>query len=117
MTVGGGDESRLFLTDEREGDSGQIRGDSEREWPYDPETATVDLRHLRSTDLPFNSFVHMPPALEEEEEIKIQNMKRDLIKVTKQYVNEEKGKREKHTQRYVNLTEEENRGLEQIRER
>ena len=119
MTVGGGDESRLFLTDKREGDndSGEVRGDSEREWPYDPETATVDLRHMRSTDLPFNSFVHMPPALEEEEEIKIQNMKRDLIKVTKQYVNEEKGKREKHAQRYVNLTEEENRGLERIRER
>ena len=25
-----------------------------RHWPYDPETCEIDMRHLRSTDLPFN---------------------------------------------------------------
>ena len=34
-----------------------------RMWPYDPEKSRIDLRYLRSTDLPFNSYVHMPPPL------------------------------------------------------
>ena len=31
-----------------------------RLWPFDAETKTVDLRHLRATDLPFNKRVHLP---------------------------------------------------------
>ena len=89
-----------------------------RVWPYDPETSTIDLRYLRSTDLPFNSFVHMPPALEEDEEIKLQNLKRDLVKVTDEYImeNKEKKKSGQHG-KYINLTKSEGRGLESLQKR
>ena len=43
----------------------------ERNLPYDHETKTVDLRYQRSTDLPFDTYVHMPPPLPEDEEIKL----------------------------------------------
>ena len=56
-------------------DTSSVFSSEHRVWPFDPETSTIDLRYLRSTDLPFNSFVHMPPPLREEEEMKFQNLK------------------------------------------
>ena len=88
----------------------------ERVWPYNPITSTLDLRYLRSTDLPCNSFVHLPDALEESEEIKVQNMKRELIKATEDYIMEQKEKRNQDPGR-VNLTKEETKGLKQLKER
>ena len=81
-------------------------------WPYNPETSTVDLRNLRSTDLPFNSFVHMPPPLREEEEIRYQNLKRDLVGVVKKYIGEVKADTE-----FNNLSESEMRYAIRIKER
>ena len=65
--------------------------DSEgRIWPYEHSNRTLDLRHLRSTDLPFNRYVHLPSPLKNEEEVKVQNLKNNLIGVTRSYVNERK---------------------------
>jgi len=73
---------------------------------------------MRSTDLPYNNFVHMPPPLEEEMEIKIQKMKNDLIETTDEYIKEEKGRKSYGMSRkYKNLTEEEGRGLGSIQQR
>ena len=41
--------------------SNHVSSVGKRKWPYEPATQSVDLRNLRSTDLPFNSYVHMPP--------------------------------------------------------
>ena len=97
-----------------------IRCDNDRVWPYDPETSTIDLRYLRSTDLPFNSFVHMPPPLQEDEEIKFQNLKRDLVSVADRYVSETKAKARSESGtniKYANLSESEVKGLESIQKR
>ena len=53
------------------------------------------------------------------EEIKVQNMKRDLIKATEDYITEQKHIRKKRDQvsERVNLTEEETQGLKQLKER
>ena len=91
-----------------------------RVWPFDPETSTIDLRYLRSTDLPFNSFVHMPPPLREEEEIKFQNLKHELVGVTHKYVQENKVKAQregKEDRKFTNLTVSEERGLESVLKR
>ena len=71
--------------------------------------STIDLHYLRSTDLAFNSFVHMPPALEEDEEIKLQNLKMDFMKVTDGYIRETKEEEKKNGQqkKYINFTESE----------
>ena len=60
----------------------------------------------------------MPPALEEDEEIKLQNLKRDLVKVTDEYImeNKEKMKSGQHG-KYINLTKSEGRGLESLQKR
>ena len=55
----------------------------------------------------------MPPPLEEDEEIKIQNLKRDLISVADGYIKETNAKGSK----YLNLTESESRGLESLKKR
>ena len=89
----------------------------EREWPYDPATNTIDLRHLRSTDLPFNTFVHMPPPLKEDEEIKCLNLKRDLVKVAEKYISEIDSKTKNDGDLdigYTNLTKLEIQGLKSL---
>ena len=91
---------------------------NDRIWPFDPETSTIDLRYLRSTDLPFNGFVHMPPPLKEDEEMKFQNLKRDLIKVANRYVSEIKDKTPRGADaEYANLSEDEAKGLKNIKKR
>ena len=62
--------------------------EEDRVWPYDPAKKTLDLRYLRSTDLPFNRYVHLPDPLENEEEVKIQNLRNDLVRETQDYVSE-----------------------------
>ena len=89
--------------------------EDDRTWPYDPESKTLDLRYLRSTDLPFNSYVHMPPPLKEDEEIKFQNLKRDLIKTAGAYIKETDLKR--GNKAYENLSEVESKGLASLMER
>ena len=40
---------------------------------------------MRGTELPFNAYSHPPAPLENEEEIELQFMKRELMKVTREY--------------------------------
>ena len=94
----------------------------ERRPTFDPETSTLDLRNMRSTDLPTNSYVHMPPALEEDEEIKLQDLKQDLMKATDAYIKEvrEDQARKRNSMKaskFKNLTQEENQGLEDLMRR
>ena len=94
----------------------------ERQPVFDSETSTIDLRNLRSTDLPTNSYFHMPPALEEEEEIKLQDLKQDLLKATNEYIKEveedmAKQRKRKRATKFKNLTQEESRGLEDLMKR
>ena len=46
---------------------------------YDPDNSTIDLRYLRSTELPLNCFVHMSPPLKEDDEIKFHYFKRVAV--------------------------------------
>ena len=90
-----------------------------RQWPFDPLTSTLDLRHLRSTDLPCNAFVHVPLPLEENEEIKVQDLKRELLQVTEDYILEsDENRRKKGSNKiYANLTLTESEGLDKVRRR
>ena len=96
---------------------------SKRQWPYDPVTSTIDLRYLRSTDLPFNRDVYMPDPLEEEEEVKMQNLKHELIGIVSQYAHEAKASNTKRasksqsSSKYPNLTKKEAAGLEKLKKR
>ena len=88
-----------------------------RLWPYDPESRTIDMRNLRATDLPFNQYVHIPEALPEEEEVKIQNLKNDLRGAASGYVRECEIKRRKKKRVFQNLTELETEGLTKLQKR
>ena len=115
---GANDSGMVSVTSEECGDTSVFEtGSKPRSWPYDPETSVIDLKNLRSTDLPFNSYVHMPPPLPEKEEIKYQNLKRDLVSVAKKYVSEVKTKAEEEGKKFENLTEVEEKGLLSLQKR
>ena len=112
------DSSNLVVSPDEPPDQTNHRSENERREHFVTTTSTVDLRNLKSTDLPTNSFVHMPPPLEETEEIKVQDLKQDLMKVTEEYIKETKSKKKrKKIQKYENLTEAEGKGLDKIMSR
>ena len=75
------------------------------------------MRNLRATDLPFNQYVHIPEALPEEEEVKIQNLKNDLRGAASGYARECEIKRRKKKRVFQNLTELETEGLTKLQKR
>ena len=98
--------------------------EEDRVWPYDPAKKTLDLRYLRSTDLPFNRYVHLPDLLESAEEVTIQNLRNNLVREAQDYVSEKErlasmqggsdGRPASCRDGYMNLTEEETEGLRRL---
>ena len=83
----------------------------ERKW-HDVEKKTMDMRELRSTNLPFNNRIYAPKPLDHETETCLQNMKMKLNQCTERYV--EETARKKKT---VNLTPEQRQGLRSLKEK
>ena len=83
--------SVLRKADDETGDAGEreVEREEERAWPFDMENGTFDLRYLRPTDLPFNKRVCLPTALEDDKEIDMQHLKRKLMRVTEEYIEEQ----------------------------
>ena len=93
--------------EEAEEDENEEEGGDEEERIWPVEGKKVDLRHMRATDMPYNKRVYLPEQLKREKEVKLQNLKEDLVAETRKYVTNEK---------YVNnLTKSENSGLKSIK--
>ena len=78
--------------------------------PYDIERKEFDFRKSRSTDLPFNINTYMPKPLEIKEEVKLQCLKNELIKITSDYA------KSKNISG-VNLNEVQRAGLKSLKKR
>ena len=50
---------------------------------FNIEKKEFDFTQMRGPELPFNAYTHAPAQLENEEEISLQCVKRDMMKVTK----------------------------------
>ena len=77
-------------------------------WPIDGNT--IDMKYLRATDLPSNKRVFLPPPVTMREEMKLQNLKHDLIGATREYIHE-------HKRDPDNLTKEEKEGLDTLKKK
>ena len=76
---------------------------------YDIEKKSFDFTVMRGTELPFNAYSHPPAPLENEDEIELQCMKRDLMKVMKEY------KANNGEIEMSNLTDSQQKGLKSLR--
>ena len=81
----------------------------EKGW-HDQHSKTMDFRLFRSTDLPFNSRIIVPPPLDNTTEIALQCLKGKLLQCTKRYI-----KSANNTT--TNLTPEQQAGLESLVEK
>ena len=79
----------------------------EKKETFNVETKTFDFREARSTELPFNCRVQMPKQVKQEEEVRLQNLKQDLIAIVETFADS----KETETS---NLTVEEKRGLKRL---
>ena len=77
---------------------------------YDITDKRFDFRVMRATDLPFNKSVKLPAAVEEEEEVAMQDLKNRLLNVALSYTKENKVPKD-------NLTESEREGIDSIERR
>ena len=59
-----------------------------REHYYNIAENTFDFRVMRATELPFNKSIKLPYAVEQEDEIAMQDLKNRLLRVTTQYNND-----------------------------
>ena len=75
---------------------------------FDMNTNTIDINNLKVTSLPFNPSVMMPWSLKEEEEIKMEKFKGEVMSAVKKM----KGKNRK----WSNLSREEKVGMESLKE-
>ena len=66
---------------------------------------------MRGPELPFNAYTHQPGPMEDEKEIDAQYVKRELLKITKEYIEENK-----ETER-INLSKEQQKGLRSLKKR
>lgn len=57
-------------------------GEDEEQTSFRTEANEFDFRHMRATQLPFNTRITLPRSVDEGIEIKIQELKRELKKVT-----------------------------------
>lgn len=81
-----------------------------RAWPFDVENGAFHLRYLRPPDLPFNKRVCLSNVLEGDKEIDMQHLRRKLMRVTEEYVDEQGRKIDKG-----DLTSEEQQRLRSLR--
>ena len=86
------------------------KGNSEtnkKDKKYDIEKKEFDFTVTRATELPFNIQTYLPNAMKREEEIPLQNMKRELLIIIKEYVDKNKNKMK-------NITETQKRGIKSL---
>ena len=70
---------------------------------------SVNINRLKCTSLPYNPQVMMPSALANEEEVRIQQFKSDVLKTVKEMARD--------TQKWSNLDNEEQKGLASLKDR
>ena len=80
----------------------------ETNW-HDHENKTMDFRYFRSTNLKFNQRITMPPPLDDDAEVNMQNLKLKLKQCTQKYNNEAGNSKPN------NLTTEQEQGLKSLR--
>ena len=69
----------------------------------------VDINNLKRTELPFNHMVCMPDALSQEEEVRIQCFKNEVVKIAKEV--------SKESRKWSNVGEEVQQGLDELVEK
>ena len=77
---------------------------------YDPKDSSFDFRKMRATDMPGNKKVSLPQPTNSTEELRMQILKRDLVKTTEEYTKTQRNK-------WKNLNEVEKNGLRSLLER
>ena len=82
----------------------------EREDWKDLENNKIDLRKLSSTDLPFNSRVYLPEAVDDKKELEMHMLKEKLKVVVKDFKNQNKKSRS-------NITKEQLKGIKSLQKR
>ena len=82
----------------------------EREWAYDSERNTMNFRNLRPTEMRYNKRVFLPSKMAEEEEIKVMNLKNEMMKKIQNYCEQEKD-----VMKMSNLKQSEIKGLKSIK--
>ena len=90
--------------------------DCESHTPYNPDTKTLDLRRVRTTDLPTNGQFTIPNYLRDETETQIAALGDRLIQETKSYI-QEKCDNKGNIKDSQNLTKTERTGLREIQNR
>ena len=85
-----------------------VIGTSEREWPLNYESNSIDFQRMRATDLPFNKRVQLPEPVDPTVEISLQDLKYKLKSVTSEYCQRSK------QNKFSNLTNSEKRGLREV---
>ena len=77
---------------------------------YDTKECSFDFRKMRATEMPSNKNVCLPQATNSTEELRMQILKRDLVKTTEEYT-------KTHKNNWQNLKKEEKEGLKSLIER
>ena len=103
-------------TEPMEDDSETEDEDEERtDWPIDKENKIINLSIMRPTDIP-NRSINLPPPLIHKKEMKLQQVKQELMKTTEQYIKntEEKHKANKTSTYDANLTKQQIKGIKSL---
>ena len=77
---------------------------------FDMETDSFNFKNARATDLPFNSNTFIPKPLDETQEIQLENLKMNLLKISEEYFASNDNK-------LMNLSESQTRGLKSLEKR
>ena len=86
-------------------------GKESRQYVYDASCKELDFRKQRPTDFPFNKRTIAPKPGEKEEEIKMLNLKQELMKEIGSYI------KENNNMKMSNLTTEEKKGIQSLKKR
>ncbi|MCP4264419.1 MAG: hypothetical protein GY777_02390 [Candidatus Brocadiaceae bacterium] len=81
-----------------------------REYAYDINNKRMNFGNLRPTEMKYNKRVYLPGPMNEKEEIKVLNLKNELMKEVEQYCEENKNKMNMR-----NLTKKEKKGLKSLK--
>ena len=82
----------------------------DRKETFNIEEKRFDFREARSTELPFNSRVYIPGAIQRDEEIRLQNLRADPTKIVEEYA-------ETKEVALTNLSAAQRRGLVKVKKR
>ena len=96
----------------------ELENEEERETlPIDRINKTIDLSILRPSDIP-NKSVSLPPPLVPEKELKLQQVKQELLETTKKYIQEtdQKHKTNKTSTYEENLTKQQIKGMKSLKD-